>query len=99
VTFLQLADTLSSFSGEGGKGLFVNAGETAIEAISINEEVMPFWEWNGTDLTQFDSEDDGAEVTGSTWEVVSLYGTSWIKLTLATNASSGVGAKGISCSC
>jgi hypothetical protein len=35
-TFLQLTDTFASYSGEGGKGVRVNAGATALEPYTIS---------------------------------------------------------------
>lgn len=46
----------------------------------ISYGLLPIWEWNETDLTQFDSLRVGSGVDGSSSSVVSAYGKSWIQL-------------------
>lgn len=56
----------------------------------------PWFEWNATDLSQFDSETDGSHVNSSTWSVVSLVGLNWIQGVV--NTTFGGGANGVTTS-
>lgn len=49
---------------------------------------QPIWEWNGTDLTQFDAVVDAQGAT-TTASVVSAYGGNWIQLAINTWQSYG----------
>ncbi len=74
-TFLALLDTFSSFLGNGGKVLAVNAGETAIEAINPVLSSRTHIELDQTDDGRVFGNDEWARVdtTGAADTRVDLY--------------------------
>lgn len=57
--------------------------------IAVQKETYgaPWFEWNGTDLTQFDSKIDRERVSSSTVQVESICGTNWV--TISTTSLAG----------
>jgi len=53
--------------------------------------LLPTWEWNETDLSQFSAEEksSGTVVTASSWSVVSWLGLSWIECSVTASWTSG----------
>jgi hypothetical protein len=60
-----------------------------------NEQLAPWFQWNGTDLTQFGSQIIGSKVGASAWTVVSFAGVNWIQGTLTNGAGAANGAQTI----
>lgn len=72
----------------GADGEFIRSDGTDWESAAAI--VRPWFEWNGTDLTQFGTAVAGANVTGHTESVVSLGGFNWISMEVTTNGGNSV---------
>lgn len=52
----------------------------------VGERLIPFWQWNGQDLTQFAAQQDGTQVVAATWSHTTDAGLEWITAQVQANA-------------
>lgn len=57
---------------------------------SVHNISQTWFEWNGVDLTQFDPQIDGSQVTSATVDISANYGVNWIRMNVTADCSSGV---------
>jgi hypothetical protein len=62
---------------------------TNLSALESTVEVVQWFEWNGTDLTQFGTVEEGSRVASSGWSVVSHAGKNWIRGTITAKNPAG----------
>jgi hypothetical protein len=51
--------------------------------------IAPWFEWNGTDLTQFDTKIEGGAITASTVQITSYGGFNWIDISITGTGGAG----------
>jgi hypothetical protein len=97
---LRMLTTAQMYISGKLRTFYVDESYTVIQNATIsgtdivgggNLSVVPWFKWNDTDLTQFDSVVQGGGVTAHVAQVVSYGGVNWIDLRVTANGAGGTG--------